>query len=496
MNNKPNILFIASDQVRNSSDIIVPNENATLGNDGKKCNSYTCFIPENLNLEDLIRTSPPSIPSFHIDYLAYMVGLLIEIPIKNKDFDKEYVQINSQLVQRRVRNYRKYLDYLINCGVFIENKQYIVGIQSKGFKYTELYETKTKAYTLTKATLVKSLLDFKEINYPCIDAGNYSATLKKSNLESAKTDFGYITKWFNSKLIIDYDLADEFLINLKEKEKLNPVVQNPDRKYMYRQTTLLKFHMGRFSPIEDNTAGRLHSVFTQIKGVLRPFISYDGKKLIAIDIVNSQPYLSIALLNIIKFQENKLIKTIQNINPKLKTNTYPIMLVKKIINGLNSETTKLFIELVASGRFYEEFGLILKKEHIIDLNLDEKETRKKTKTITFSTLFSPNTAIGYSEEIKIFKKLFPDVFEVFKMIKVGNGHHNTLSILLQTFEANLVLHKACKIISEERPDIPIYTLHDSIITTEGNESYVYNVLKAVLTEAIGIAPELKVERWE
>jgi len=82
------------------------------------------------------------------------------------------------------------------------------------------------------------------------------------------------------------------------------------------------------------------------------------------------------------------------------------------------------------------------------------------------------------------------------MIKYGKGHHNTLPILLQRFEANLVLHKACKIISENRQEIPILTLHDSIITTEENVNYVYNILKNVLTDAIGLPPELKVERWD
>lgn len=495
MHNKNKKLFVASDQVRNSSENIIQNENATLGNVGKKSNSYTCFIPENLDLEAFIRIFPPSIPSFHIDCLVYIVGLLVDIPLNNKDLDMEYVPINSKLLQRRIRYYRKYLDYLINCGIIIEEKQYIVGVKSKGFKFTDIYETETKPYVITKSTLVKSILTFKEISYSSIDAGNYSASAKKSNLEAYKTDLGYITKWFNNKLTIDFYAAKAHLIMLKEMDLLNPEVKKPKRRYNYRYTALLKFNNGLFLPKEDATAGRLHSAFTQLKGVLRPYIRYNGKKLVAIDIVNSQPYLTIALLDPIKFQENNIINLILNTNSKLNPNTYPIMVVKRIKEASSTENTKLFIGLVSSGRFYEEFGLILKSERIIDSNLDNEETRKKAKIITFTTLFSPNNAISYREEVKIFKKVFPSVYEVFKIIKLGRGHHNTLAILLQTIEANLVLHRACKIISEERPEIPIYTLHDSIITTEGNENYVHDVLKAVLTEAIGIAPELKVERW-
>lgn len=496
MHNKNKKLFIASDQVRNSSKNIIQNENATLDNVDKKSRSYTCFIPENLDLDILIRTKPPLIPNFHLDYLVYLIGLLIEIPLKNKDIEMDYIPINSKLVQRRVRNYRKYLDYLISCGVIIENKQYIVGSKSKGFKFSERFQKKTKLVSITKKTLIKSLNEFKDINYSSCEVGDYFLTSKSSKLINQKSNLNYITNWLNSKLTVNYSEAELHLLRLKEIESSDPEIKNANERFIYRHVTLLKFHRGIFMPNEDNTAGRLHSTMTQIKGDLRSFIRYDGKELIAVDIVNSQPYLAIALLNPIKLKENNIINTILSINQKLNSQSYPIMLVKKIIEISNIDNTKLFIEIVSNGKFYEDFGLILKQKKVIDQNLDEVETRKRAKEITFSTFFSPNMAIAYKEEIKIFSSIFPSVFEVFKLIKLGKGKHNTLAVLLQHLEAKLVLHRACKIISQERPEIPIFTLHDSIITTVGNEKYVHDILENVLLNAIGIAPKLKVERWK
>ena len=496
MNNKNNNLFVASDQVRNSSENIIQNENATLDNVSKKSNSYTCFIPENLDLDSLIRDNPPSIPNFHVDYLVYMTGLLIEIPIAKKDIEMDYVPINSKLTQRRVRNYRKYLDYLISCGVILEDKQYIVGSKSKGFKFTERFQVKTKLVTLTKKTLIKSINEFKDINYSSCEVDNYFSTLKSSKLINQKSDLSYITNWLNSKLTVNYPEAEAYLLRLKEIESFDPEIKNANERFKIRHVTLLKFHRGIFLPSEDKTAGRLHSTMTQIKGDLRPFIKYYGEKLVAIDIVNSQLYLAIALLNPIKLEENNIINIILSINPNLHPQFYPIMLVKRIKEISNTDNVKLFIEIVSNGRFYEDFGLILKQSKIIEEDLDLSSTRKKAKQITFSSIFSPNTAIAYREEMRIFRNVFPNVFEVFKLIKLGKGHHNTLAILLQHIEATLVLKIACKIISEERPDIPIFTLHDSIITTVGNENYVNEVLTNVLTEAIGIAPKIKVERWE
>jgi hypothetical protein len=64
------------------------------------------------------------------------------------------------------------------------------------------------------------------------------------------------------------------------------------KKYNSRLRALILFHNGTFNAIIDKTAGRLHSVLTQLKSDLRQFITYDGQPLLAIDIVNSQPYLA------------------------------------------------------------------------------------------------------------------------------------------------------------------------------------------------------------
>jgi len=485
-----NLLF-TPDQVSNSSISIVNNESVTHDNSRKnKYNSYTCFIPENLDLEELVITNPPNIPNFHLDYLVYMAGLLIEIPFANKDFEMDFVSINSRLVQARVRNYRKYLDYLIDFGVIEEDKQYIVGSKSRVFKYTPFYQTRTRDYSLTKTTLLKSLSEFKDMRYSSYET--YNSTYKTSRPNIEKSDLNYITKWLNNKLTIDYKGALSFLEELREKELLDPEIENQCQRFMYRQSALLKFHKGLFLPNEDNTAGRLHSALTQLKGLLRIFIRYDGKSLVAVDIVNSQPYLCIALLNLDKLVENNLINLIQNLNPKIN----PIMVVKKVKAASISQSTKLYIDLVASGNFYEEFGLILKKEGILDVDIDEQASRKKAKEATFSAIFSPNTAISHSEEVKIFQRTFPEIYEVFKLIKTGRGHHNTLAVLLQSFEAKLILHSVCKTISEERPDVPLLTLHDSIITTDGNEEYVKGVMEKILCQAIGSPPILKIERWK
>ncbi|PQA96674.1 hypothetical protein B0A69_00865 [Chryseobacterium shigense] len=153
----------------------------------------------------------------------------------------------------------------------------------------------------------------------------------------------------------------------------------------------------------------------------------------------------------------------------------------------------LFKSIVSSGQFYEEFGKLL-QENGEFLDIPDHEMRSHVKDITFSTIFSKNNVIRYNNSIKIFKKIFPNVYKVIREIK--NEKHNELAIALQNLEADLVLYKACKKITQDKPHVPIFTLHDSIITTQENVIYVQTVLKKVMKDYIGNKPKLKIERWE
>jgi len=273
-------------------------------------------------------------------------------------------------------------------------------------------------------------------------------------------------------------------------------VHNPFQKYNYRFLPISKINIKEFNIVLDTTAGRFHSPLTQLKGKLRQFLKYNGDKLYSIDIVNSQPYLISVLLNNRKFIVNKILKIIQVYNPEARKEGVLFTEIPYYVSKIGNpnkipKNVKNYIKSVSSGLFYEHFGDLLKKEGLISGN--GNELRKKAKNITFSSIFSPNTSIGYNDAIKKFKKVFPDVYHILSLIKFGNGFHRTLACSLQNFEANLILHKACKIISEKAPNAPIFTLHDSIITTKEYIPLVEFVMMQVLTEAIGFPPVLKTE---
>lgn len=82
------------------------------------------------------------------------------------------------------------------------------------------------------------------------------------------------------------------------------------------------------------------------------------------------------------------------------------------------------------------------------------------------------------------------------MSMIKSKSHPTLAVILQNLEADLILNQTCKIISEKNSEIPLYTLHDSIITTEENVEFVQNEMISVLSQNLGISPSIKVEEWK
>lgn len=448
----------------------------------------TLYTPENFDIDDLVKMNPPKF-KYHRDYFIYIVHLITDIPSRTKDECMYYVPLYSKLLQRRVRYYRKYLNYLVENGVFDEDRQYVKGTKSRSFKFACKYQTPVKPTVITKYTLIKSILQFVDVDY----SGNDDCILED------KPDLNYLNHWFVGNLTIDFEAAKQYLWDLYEKDKrdeFNVFSSETKRvnamaRFNSRYIVLLKLHRQQFLNTVDNTAGRLHTVLTQLKSDLRQFVRFNGEKLVAVDIVNSQPYLSCVLFNKQKFIDNEILPKICLYNNSYENKDVRKHLCKQVENAHKSDSVNQFIEIVKSGKLYEDFGNLLISKGII---VDDDNVRKQAKKIVFSSFFSPNQSIAYNPAIKIFKEHFPDVYEIYRAIK--QNKHRTLACSLQNLEAKLVLHTACRIISEQKPEIPLFTLHDAIITTEGNEEFVREVLYDVLLNAIGIPPTLKFERWE
>ena len=457
---------------------------------------YFLYIPENLDVDVLVSDNNPDILGFKKDKLIYIISLIYSIPVRLKDYDFEaengYVPINSEILKTRVREYNEYLKYLIDVGVLEKRNdfKYQTGVTSSGYRFTNQYNTAPKRAFITWKRLIKAIckLNKKE---------------EEVYIDVSERPLEYLDKWWNSKIEFDYIGAKRWLDN-KLLEELKLSKPHCERRYFVRRLVIEKFKNRDYTLHQDSTTGRVHSLLTQLKSELRQFVTYDGKPLVALDIINSQPFLTASLLNLETFISNNIQEKINKYNDREDIKS-TIMLALKHEDLKKKDDLIKFLDFVAKGEFYEMFGELLLEKGLVK-EKDKKKLRKLTKRVMFASMFGNNNGkckmkdkktgkIRFipNEGMELFKETFPTVHEIFRIIKIKR--HNTLACLLQNLEAELVLHRACKIISDERPDVPIFTLHDSIITTDINANYVKRVLSEVLLDAIGIAPKIDEQYW-
>ncbi len=318
-------------------------------------------------------------------------------------------------------------------------------------------------------------------------------------------------------------------------------------RYNTRLITIKKIKNGdRLNCGPDTNVGRFHSFITKMKKELRPTISCQGKGLVAIDIKNSQPFLMISLLDPYVFTNNTMDATILKYNKNLSTNlsdfvfnssitssksfdanffntssnqlyqysynndvinnisSYDVnnnncttMFVNFVAQAFENQDVKKYIDWVTSGTFYEEFGKELAQRELIPS--DCTNVRELAKEITIKVLFGKNDSTKkVKKAVRAFREVFPTVFDVTEMVKFGdpeNRSHSALACTLQNLEAEVVLQHCCGMIASERPDLPIFTIHDSIVTTVGNEEYVMSVMENIFSNLLGYVPKLDCQYW-
>ena len=145
-----------------------------------------------------------------------------------------------------------------------------------------------------------------------------------------------------------------------------------------------------------------------------------------------------------------------------------------LLTGLTIEVdTEAYIEAVCDGTLYDF--------------LCENLPRDQAKKQLFSAVFFGEHKYQYQLEGD-FKKHFPTVYRFIRDFKRKDYRH--LAHALQRSESGFVIHRVCKRLMEEYPELPILTVHDSILSPDPD--LVYNV---ILQEAhkYGLVPKVKVK---
>ncbi|MDL2289868.1 hypothetical protein LJB95_00500 [Paludibacteraceae bacterium OttesenSCG-928-F17] len=470
--------------------------------------SYLLSIPENLNLEEMLDKNPPSF-NYHIDNFVYIASLPNSImeSIRDNEDDYErairegYVPFYSPIIQQKVHDYKKYIDYFLENNVLeTDNKYSKKGGKSIWYRYTSQYNQKTVEVKITKRSLIKNLFERTKPHL-----------LREAEIEllpeMALSKVSYLTKWFNSKLRIDMEKAKGFLLQLFNEDKEIRGEDIATRKYNSLELTALKINnpenIKSYLSI-DKTVGRFHSPLTNLKSELRNYLTYDNKKLVSLDLKNSQPFLSLALVDYSVYQQSNIKETLLHYYGQLdkdKGKSRIDKIEKMLQNYENRPDIIEYKKSVASGDIYETIGTYTGSYLLHTEN--ENTRRKNSKNEFIKVLFGINYTIQpehYTDEITprdnlvIFSSIFPSVYNIFQEVK--HKKYAVLAWILQHFEADLILHTVCKQIAKNKPKIPLFTIHDSVVTTVENADYVESEMKRIIKEKILHEPRITKEYLE
>ena len=447
-------------------------------------------IPSSVDLEGYLEKYPPTfVARPKIDYF-YSIIEHLSIGMDEQDLDANagFINMNAERMQKFNHNYKLYLEHLLKHGFIRTDMKYIPGIKSKAYLLDHYKKHQAKVARIPVTDFVIKKKKRAELE---IDQKNNQKTEKRHN---------HMTKWFNSKLQIDADSAIKMIEEMYPEQtggirgtrKGKPSDWAKRYKAIY---AINKFANQDFYYSVDDNVGRFHSNLTNIKREIRNYITYDGHKLVNVDIKNSQPLFSTLLLHKSFYQNQTLLLNFYSFPTFLQlllppssisttnhsTNTTIIMLVE----SLKKLTDKEFGEYenyVNSGEFYKKLADAIYPSIPFD--------KQNMKTMIFTILFSNNRFIGQpgAEPKKDFRDAFPNVYALFKLMKVKN--HRALAHLLQRIESKIMIGAVSSRIAKERPNLPFFTIHDSVLTIKGNEQYVAKIIKKEVFKLTGLTAML------
>lgn len=134
---------------------------------------------------------------------------------------------------------------------------------------------------------------------------------------------------------------------------------------------------------------------------------------------------------------------------------------------------KSYGDMVCEGKLYE--------------SLCNNLPRDIAKKHLFEAVFFGRHKHHYALE-EDFKKLYPGVYDFIRATKRKDYRH--LAHALQRTESQFVIHTVCNRLMRDHPDLPVLTIHDSILTSD--PVLVRNIMAHEFWK-LGLMPQLRVE---
>ncbi len=444
---------------------------------------YHCKIPSSLDLDGLLQNKPITVSQYKNDpytikdTLAYIINCISSgMILKHQNsITHEFVPLSSVILHSVIRNHNEYLNYLMVNNIIVSDTKYKPGIKSIGYKFTFDVSSFNNYYIYDPKIIYKIRHSMK------------------SNFKRQHPEYAHLLPHFQD-LSYDHHQALSLIATLNDPIKeqrawdgLNRIGAN-----------------NNFWSVDRS--GRFYSCVTMLPKIVRPALRWKNQPLVEHDLKCAIPFFTLPLLNPLNW-DNTLCEIVMKWNPNIilpstsyipintysyNINKYYTILYKEpkflhhfMCTEICPRDIELYSELVLPpdkdlyqylSEYWNSHPAIKSKARI-----DRDFAKKKLLMIFNSPSFHSNI---YRSTLM---ELFPNVLAIFDWINTGYtrtngmGHnkydlHCPFAHIGFNLESNFIIKNVTKNISIHNSEIPMFSIHDSILCLERDSEIITHYL--------------------
>lgn len=365
-----------------------------------------------------------------------------------------------------------------------DNGSYQVGSFTKGYRLTEKYRT--------------GEIEFRTLGRELSEKINQLETKDPS-----RPDYGFLENQFNSH---DLEFSPDFddylkelgssLLRVGENEYQFNLIYNKIGGLLRYQESLKS---GLFLINHSNSNHRYTSILTMMPKQLRNFLQIEGSPMVEVDLGSSQPFLLAFLLKELDSRANSEILnvgSITNSGKEFSISNYLINIDNELISKLYPFMLPAFCSLSTRQKeSIRKFYSVPFQEDFYQWVADQTDNRINRDEVKDSFMYflfdsNPNHR-NYNQVMQAIGEIFPGLNVFVGLIHEEFGKSD-FARFLQMIESHLLINLILREFNENYPHIPIFTIHDAILTNEENAPCVQEFLMRRLTEMTAISPRSKI----
>lgn len=406
---------------------------------------------------------PPELHRY-ADCARYLLHLVLVRSAMRKADKRGFVRLSATYLRRMIpqRQIAPLRAALEQAGVIEIDRQYIRGEKSMGYRLTPPHrQQRITRRRITDRRLATRLREHRS---------------RRQAQFAPQTDIHrYLHHWLDR-------------INIDLPAAMRTIANTPSMaEFAANYETLVELIAQRDWRDHFCRWGRFHSPITRLHRRLRRHLTIDRKPLVNIDVANSQPLLLAKLA--VDAQSNFALSPCEygsyvknglifaHHNGAFPSLPLPSPLPAPSPLSSPSRELKQFIDMCERGTVYDWLASVTRQKR--------KQAKRQMLVCIMGELRRMRLPAG-----RAIDRYYPSIGQFIRRAKAD--HYETVGRTLQSIEAEIVIHGACRRLMTHHPDTPVITIHDSILTTPDHIETVKHAMLAAFAEH-DLKPTLRVE---